>query len=101
MKFIALLISIHFLFGGIPVFGAFPAKDSMCSNYNGHEICILKIQRSAKRYWNYKVAISVDGEKKPVEIYNCRGRFKIQKNGKIVPFGDNNPGKLICKYFKK
>ncbi len=101
MKFIALLLSIHFVFGGIPVFGALSPKDSTCKNYDGHEICILNIQRSAKRYWNYRVAISVDGEKKPVEVYNCRGRFKIQRNGKIVPFGENDPGKFICKYFKK
>lgn len=92
---------MRLLFGLIPVLGVVPVKDSMCSNYNGHEICILNIKRSAKRYWNYRVEISVDGEKKPVEVYNCRGRFKIQGNGKIVPFGENNPGQLICKYFKK
>ncbi|MDJ0695908.1 hypothetical protein [Mastigocoleus sp. MO_188.B34] len=101
MKFTALLLSIHFLFSGIPVFGIIPNKDAMCSNHDGHEICILNIQRSAKRYWNYRVAISVDGEKKPVEVYNCRGRFKIQRNGKVVPFEENGAGKLICKYFKK
>lgn len=97
MKLIALIIlllSMTFSF-------AFPANAATCSDYNGHEICILDIKRSAKRYWNYRTTISIDGEKQPTEIYNCRGEFKIQKNGKIVRFGEDGVGNLICKFFKK
>ncbi len=98
MKLIALVVlslSMTFSF-------AFPANAAItCRDYNGHEICILKINRSAKRYWNYRTTISIDGKKQPTEIYNCRGEFKIQKNGKIVNFEEDGVGNLICRYFKK
>ncbi|MEA5598390.1 hypothetical protein [Rivularia sp. UHCC 0363] len=81
---------------------AFPANAAItCRDYNGHEICVLDIKRSAKRYWNYRTTISIDGKKQPEEIYNCRGEFKIQNNGKIVPFGEDDPGNLVCQFYKK
>ena len=98
MKLIALvlaLLSMMFSF-------ASPANAAItCREYNGHEICVLKIKRSAKRYWNYRTTISIDGKKQPTEIYNCRGEFKIQKNGKIVRFEEDRVGNLICKFFNK
>uniref|UniRef100_UPI0030D77BE3 hypothetical protein n=1 Tax=Calothrix sp. NIES-2098 TaxID=1954171 RepID=UPI0030D77BE3 len=80
---------------------ALPAAASVCRNYNGHHVCILSIQRSAKNYWEYKASFSVDDVKTPIEVYNCRSRVKIQKNGTVVPFGDKDPGELICNFFKK
>ncbi|MEO1429255.1 MAG: hypothetical protein AAFS12_06410 [Cyanobacteria bacterium J06632_19] len=98
MKLIALvLISLNIIFSF-----AFPANAApTCRDFNGHEVCILNIKRSAKRYWNYRTTISIDGKKQPTEIYNCRGEFKIQKNGKIVRFGEDGVGNLICQFFKK
>ncbi|WP_232317126.1 hypothetical protein [Anabaena sp. CA = ATCC 33047] len=78
-----------------------PAWAMMCRNYEGHEICILSIKRSAKKYWEYQASVSVDGVKTPVEIYNCRGRFKLQKDGKVIQFTQNSPGEVICSFFKK
>ena len=91
---VLLLLSMTFSF-------ALPAKAVTCSDYNGHEICILNIKRSAKRYWNYRTTISIDGKKQPREIYNCRSEYKIQQNGKIVRFKEDGVGNLICKFFKK
>ncbi len=93
----SLLISLSIVFSF-----NFPANAAItCRDYSGHEICILNIKRSAKRYWNYRTTISIDGKKQPTEIYNCRGKFKIQKNGKIVRFGENGVGNFICRSFKK
>lgn len=80
---------------------ALPAQASMCRNYDGHQICILSIKRSAKNYWEYRAAISVDKAIKPIEVYNCRSEVKIQQDGTILAFKQNDPGKLICSFFKK
>ena len=80
---------------------ALPAAASVCRNYDGHRICILSIQRSAKNYWEYKASVSVDDVKEPTKVYNCRSQVKILKDGTIVPFGDKDPGELICRFFKK
>ncbi|PPS41446.1 hypothetical protein B1A85_16950 [Chroococcidiopsis sp. TS-821] len=72
---------------------------SICRSYGGHQICIVSIERSAKNYWEYKAAISVDGVKQPIAIYNCRDRLKLQDK-KFVQFSSNDPGYLICSFFK-
>ncbi|MBE9192051.1 hypothetical protein IQ230_17170 [Gloeocapsopsis crepidinum LEGE 06123] len=76
-----------------------PAWASVCRNYDDRQICIISIERSAKNYWEYRVAISVDGVTRPVEIYNCRDRL-IQQGKKVLPFGDNDPGDLSCSLLK-
>ncbi|MBH8552639.1 hypothetical protein I8751_09670 [Nostocaceae cyanobacterium CENA357] len=80
------------------VFSAFP---SVCRNYNDHIICILSINRSAKNYWEYRASVSVDGVKNPNEVYNCRERVKVKRDRTVVSFGQNDPGELICSFFKK
>jgi hypothetical protein len=59
---------------------AFPAEASFCRSLNDRSICILSIKRSAKYHWEYRAAVSINGIKSPVEIYNCRDRFKIQQD---------------------
>jgi hypothetical protein len=78
-----------------------PAWAIVCRHYDGHEICILDIERSAKKYWEYRASISVDGVKTPVEIYNCRAKFKVNQDGTLVQFKENSPGEIICSFFKK
>ncbi|MEC4893184.1 MAG: hypothetical protein SAL07_08620 [Oscillatoria sp. PMC 1051.18] len=80
---------------------ALPAEASFCRNLNNHEICIVSIKRSAKNYWEYRVVISVDGEKKPLEVYDCRSRVKIQADGQAVFFESNGAGNFICSYFSR
>ncbi|WP_366558197.1 hypothetical protein [Okeania sp. SIO3B5] len=77
------------------------AAASFCRNYQGNNICILSIKRSAKNYWEYRAEVSINSKKKPLEIYNCRTEEKIQKNGKIVKFQPNGAGKLICNVLNK
>jgi hypothetical protein len=79
---------------------ALPAQAAFCHTVNGHNICILSIKRSAKNYWEYRASVSVDGVAKPVEIYNCRDRLRIQKDGTAVPFITDGPGELICSMLK-
>jgi hypothetical protein len=96
MKYIALLLLL-ILFSLVTL----PAEASVCRNYQGHKICILTIKRSAKNYWEYRATMTVDGIKRPIEVYNCLEQIKVEKDGTVVPFEDNDPGKLICSYFHK
>jgi hypothetical protein len=91
--FFLLLISFFWI--------ALPAEASVCRNYQGREICIVDIKRSAKNYWEYRVILSVDGEKKPLEVYNCRDRTTVKKDGIILGFEENNPGEIVCRFFNK
>jgi hypothetical protein len=77
------------------------AANSVCQNYHGHRVCILSIERSAKNYWEYKASVSVDDVKEPSKVYNCRSQVKILQDGTFVPFGDKDPGELICRFFKR
>ncbi|MBD2104849.1 hypothetical protein H6F94_28740 [Leptolyngbya sp. FACHB-261] len=95
-KLIALL-----LFLILPFIVAPPVEAASCRNYHDHTICILKIKRSAKYVWEYRAVVSVDGVERPLEIYNCRGHFRVQKDGLAVPFKPNDPGELICSLLKR
>ena len=96
MKYIALLLLLTLLFAIAP-----PAEASLCRTSNDRLICILSIKRSAKNYWEYRAAISVDGVKRPIEVYNCRDRMRVRTDGTVVPFAVNGPGELICSFFQK
>ncbi|GAB4198823.1 MAG: hypothetical protein Fur006_48980 [Coleofasciculaceae cyanobacterium] len=67
MKYIAILLLLTLSFANAP-----PAEAALCRTSNDRLICILSIKRSAKNYWEYRAAISVDGVKRPIEVYNCR-----------------------------
>ncbi|MGF1497265.1 MAG: hypothetical protein ACFB8W_10640 [Elainellaceae cyanobacterium] len=72
------------------------AQPDLCRILNNHTICILSIKRSAKNYWEYRAAVSVDGVKRPVEVYDCRDRRRTQPNGIVTPFEPQGAGDLIC-----
>lgn len=91
--FVLLLISFFWI--------TLPAQASICRNYGGQQICIVDIKRSAKKYWEYRAIVSIDGVKKPLEIYNCRSRSTVKKDGAVVMFGENDPGQLICSFFRQ
>lgn len=91
VKFIALVLFLTLSFA-VPL----PAFASSCRNYNDRSICILSIKRSAKNYWEYRAAVSVDGVERPIEIYNCRDRVRVRKDGTVVPFQPNGAGEFIC-----
>jgi len=93
VAFFLLLISFFWI--------ALPAEASVCRNYDEQQICIVDIKRSAKNYWEYRAIVSIDGVKKPLELYNCRSRNAVKKDGKVVPFGEKDPGQFICSFFKK
>lgn len=96
VKYIAILLLLTLSFAV-----ARPAEASLCRTSNDHLICILSIKRSAKNYWEYRAAISVDGVERPIEVYNCRNRMRVRTDGTVVPFVVNDPGELICSFFQR
>ena len=80
---------------------ALPASAALCRNLDGHEVCIVKIKRSAKYYWEYRTVVSIDSQKKPLVIYNCRDRTVTRKNKYPIPFKSNSAGDLVCSLFDK
>ena len=99
MKFkqLFLLLLLLFWLGFIPT-----ADAAMCRDRNGQQVCILKLKRSAKNYWEYRAKVSVDGEKqKYYEIYNCRAQTLTRKGKYPIPFKPNSPGELVCQTFQK
>lgn len=69
----------------------------ICRTINDQHICILDIRRSAKNYWEYRAVVSIDGERKPMEVYNCRDRTKTRDDGAVVKFEQAGAGTLICR----
>jgi hypothetical protein len=75
---------------------------NMCRDRFGQEVCILKLKRSAKNYWEYRAKVSIDGKKpRDMEIYNCRDRTLTRKGKYPIAFQANSPGELVCQTFQK
>lgn len=81
---------------------ALPASASeFCRQIEGKEICIVAIKRSAKNYWEYRAKVRIDGAVRPQQIYNCRRRIRVQKDGSAIRFSSGGAGEFICSYFQK
>jgi hypothetical protein len=93
-KILTLLIAICLVLGM-----AFPVEASTCKNYRDRQICILDIKRSAKYPWEYRVVLSVDNDKRPREVYDCRDRVRVKSDGYLVPFSRDEAGDFICSFF--
>jgi biopolymer transport protein ExbD len=95
-KFIIFLLILAVSFAVV-----LPVEASSCRYSGDRSICILTIKRSAKNYWEYRAVVSVDGVEKPIEVYNCRDRVKLQKDGTAVPFERDAAGDFVCRLFKR
>lgn len=72
----------------------------ICRMVQAQNVCILSIKRSAKNFWEYNAAISVEGKRGPKELYNCRNRYKVLREGQIEYFEKDSIGSLVCKIYK-
>ncbi len=91
MKFLAVFLVLFF-----SLTLCFPAQALTCRTLNQNKICILSIKRSAKNHWEYRAVVSINGQQKPMEIYNCRRKTKIDTQGQTQPFKTQGAGELIC-----
>lgn len=70
-----------------------------CRLYDDHDVCIDRIKRSAKNYWEYRVSLTIDGQKQPEDVLDCRHYQRIDRDGFIDPFKPNDVGRFVCRYF--
>lgn len=96
-KFLHILALTAFCLGFL---WTLPAAASFCRQLDGHLICIVSIKRSAKYHWEYRAAVKIDGVVWPIELYNCRRRVRVRKDGQVVPFEPHGAGELICSTLK-
>ena len=71
----------------------------LCRSVAEHQVCVLKITRSAKYYWEYRAEVQVDNERQPMGRYNCRTREYVSRDGRHVV--DDIATQVICAFFKQ
>ncbi|WP_295622117.1 hypothetical protein [Chamaesiphon sp. GL140_3_metabinner_50] len=77
-----------------------PASAQFCRQVDGHRICILKIERSAKNYWQYQAMVSTDGIERPTASYDCRDRSITEPDGNMSLFRSRKDGDLVCSLYR-
>lgn len=79
----------------VPVAQAAP----LCRTVADHQVCVLKITRSAKYYWEYRAVVQVDDQRRPMARYNCRNHEYVRRDGQRIP--DDVATQVICAFFKQ
>ncbi|MEO0949438.1 MAG: hypothetical protein AAFY11_15100 [Cyanobacteria bacterium J06641_5] len=82
------------------IMGAMGVPDAQakefCRTSGDREVCILRIERSAKNFREYRAQVKIDGEKRPLEAYDCQKRLRRRKDGTRIPFEPNGAGEIVC-----
>ncbi|MEM9272309.1 MAG: hypothetical protein AAGA80_05010 [Cyanobacteria bacterium P01_F01_bin.143] len=74
-----------------------------CKLWSGHQVCIVRIKRSAKYYWEYRTILSVDGQKQPEIVYDCRHFSYLRPDKTQISFEEDSEdlGNFVCGLFNK
>ncbi len=72
----------------------------ICRTIDQRTVCIVTIKRSAKNFWEYNAAVSINGKRGPKEPYDCRSKIKTNPDGSISRFGKNSIGSLVCRAYR-
>lgn len=70
-----------------------------CRTVSNQQVCVLKITRSAKYYWEYRAVVKVDNSRRPMGRYDCRTRAYVDKNGKRIE--EDVGAQVICSFFRQ
>ena len=73
-----------------------------CKDIARQQVCLLRIKRSAKYYWEYRATFSIDGRKQPERVYNCRDRYYQEPDRLKVYYQPHDKlGKTVCRLYEK
>ena len=98
MKYISLFLLLGIFWLGFTS----SAEAKICGDRFGEQVCISRLKRRAKNYWEYRAEVTIDSKKQSDrEIYNCRDRTVIRKGKYPIPFKPGSPGEQVCKTFQK
>jgi hypothetical protein len=78
-----------------------PAYAEFCRGVEGLRICIVKIERSAKNYWQYQAMTSIDGIEQPLASYDCRERLITDFDGNMSSFRSRKDGSIVCSLYRR
>ncbi len=102
------MVGVGRLMAGLLVLGLYlgrgagaTAAPAFCRVVEGYSVCVLSLQRSAKNFWEYRAAVSVDGVVRPVEVYDCRDRLRHRADGTTVPFSKDIAGGVVCRLYRR
>jgi hypothetical protein len=76
-----------------------PVLALSCRSLNGELVCIQSLQRSAKKYWEYRVQLKINGLSQPVEIYDCRNQRRRSTQGQWQDFSHPKIDAFACSLF--
>lgn len=70
---LARLAGLMGLVGALVLTGPSPAVAALtCQTVGNHRLCLETAKRSAKYFWQYQAAVTVDGQPLPDQRYDCR-----------------------------
>jgi hypothetical protein len=72
-----------------------------CQEIAAEQVCIQKIKRSAKYYWEYRVNLSINAVKQAVRVYNCRDRYYLLPDRTQRSYQQSDRlGKMVCRLYR-
>ncbi|NEP63146.1 MAG: hypothetical protein F6K31_40605 [Symploca sp. SIO2G7] len=71
----------------------------LCHIVADHQVCVLKITRSAKYYWEYRAVVQIDDKRRPMGRYNCRTQEYVSSDGQRIL--NDVATQVICSFFKQ
>lgn len=72
-----------------------------CTTITDKQVCLVRIKRSAKNYWEYRVIFSFDGKKQRERIYNCRDFYYLQSDKLKTYYLETDPlAKYACRLYQ-
>lgn len=71
---------------------------TLCRSVANHQVCVMKITRSAKYYWEYRAVVQIDDSRRSMGRYNCHTHEYISRSGQHIP--DDIGTQVICAFFK-
>jgi hypothetical protein len=78
-----------------------PARAAFCRQVEDRRICIINIERSAKNYWQYQAAVSINGVRQPAASYDCRDRLITDPDGNMSSFRSRKDGNIVCSLYRR
>ncbi len=69
----------------------------LCRSVEGHQVCLETIKRSAKYFWEYRVVVTVDGNRQPSKRYDCR-QPQALSDETAPPLAESHIQQLICDF---
>lgn len=83
----ALVVAVVSLGLAAVLFGWNPEvlASTYCREITGQQVCIETIKRSAKYLWEYRVVVSIGGDRQPLKRYDCRQPTEVGQAAAIAP----------------